>query len=41
MVDGRGRSVSTAILYEVERGMRALVAGEVIKVRTDVLPAGG
>jgi predicted peroxiredoxin/TusA-related sulfurtransferase len=39
VVDGRGRSVSTAILYEVERGLRALATGEVIRVRADVLPA--
>jgi predicted peroxiredoxin/TusA-related sulfurtransferase len=39
VVDGRGRSVSTAILYELERGLRVLAPGAVIKVRTDVLPA--
>jgi predicted peroxiredoxin/TusA-related sulfurtransferase len=39
VVDGRGRSVSTAILYEVVRAMRDLSLGSVIKVRTDALPA--
>jgi predicted peroxiredoxin/TusA-related sulfurtransferase len=39
MVDGRRRSVSTAILYEAWRAMRDLAPGALIKVRTDVLPA--
>jgi predicted peroxiredoxin len=39
VVDGRGRSVSTAILYEVDRRLRVLAPGELINVRTDVLPA--
>jgi predicted peroxiredoxin/TusA-related sulfurtransferase len=38
-VDGRGRSVSTAIVYEVVRSLRALDPGAVITVRTDPLPA--
>lgn len=38
-VDGRGRSVSTAILYEVARAMRELPPEAVISVRTDSLPA--
>jgi predicted peroxiredoxin/TusA-related sulfurtransferase len=39
VVDGRGRSVSTAILYEAVRALRELAPGAVVKVRTDVLPA--
>ena len=39
LVDGRGRSVSTAILYEVAQAMRELAPGAPIKVRTDSLPA--
>ena len=39
VVDGRGRSVSTAIIYEVVRSLRALDPGEVIRVRSDPLPA--
>ena len=39
VVDGRGRSVSTAILLEVARAMRGLAAGSVVKIRTDVRPA--
>lgn len=38
-IDGRGRSVSTAILYEVVCAMRELSPGDVINVRTDPLPA--
>lgn len=38
-VDGRGRSVSTSILYDVVCAMRALGPGVVVRVRTDVLPA--
>ena len=38
-VDGRGRSVSTAILYEVDRAMVTLSPGDMIEVRTDVVPA--
>jgi predicted peroxiredoxin/TusA-related sulfurtransferase len=38
-VDGRGRSISTAILYEVARAMRELAPGGLITVRTDPLPA--
>jgi predicted peroxiredoxin/TusA-related sulfurtransferase len=38
-VDGRGRSVSTAIIYEVVRSLMALNPGAVIRVRTDPLPA--
>jgi predicted peroxiredoxin/TusA-related sulfurtransferase len=39
LVDGRGRSISTAILYEVVRAMRELSPGDMINVRTDSLPA--
>ena len=39
VVDGCGRSVSTAILYEAVRAMRELAPEAMIKVRTDVLPA--
>jgi predicted peroxiredoxin/TusA-related sulfurtransferase len=39
VVDGRGRSVSTAIIYEVVRSLRALDPGAVVRVRTDPLPA--
>jgi len=39
LVDGRGRSISTAILYEVARVMRELSPGAVINLRTDPLPA--
>ena len=39
IVDGRGRSISTAILYEVVRAIRQLPPDSVIKVRTDPLPA--
>ena len=39
LVDGRGRSISTAILYHVARAMRELPPGAVITVRTDRLPA--
>lgn len=39
VVDGRGRSVSTAILYEVVRSMRELQPGAVINVLTDVRAA--
>ncbi len=39
LVDGRGRSISTAILYPVVRAMREMTPGEVIAVRADVLPA--
>src|SRR5271167_4785197 len=39
VVDGRGRSISTAILYKVWRAMRELPPGEVITVSTDPLPA--
>jgi predicted peroxiredoxin/TusA-related sulfurtransferase len=39
VVDGRGRSVSTAVLYEVACAMRELAAGTVVKVRTDIRPA--
>jgi predicted peroxiredoxin/TusA-related sulfurtransferase len=38
-VDGRGRSISTAILYEVVRTIRELSPGEIVGVRTDPLPA--
>jgi predicted peroxiredoxin/TusA-related sulfurtransferase len=39
VLDGRGRSVSTAIIYEVVRSLRALDPGTVIRVRTDPLAA--
>ena len=39
LVDGRGRSISTAILYEVARAMRDLAPRDPITVRTDPLPA--
>ncbi len=39
VVDGRGRSISTAILYEVARAMGGLRPGAVIEIRADVLPA--
>lgn len=39
LLDGRGRSISTAILYEVARAVRQLSPGTVITVRTDRLPA--
>jgi predicted peroxiredoxin/TusA-related sulfurtransferase len=39
LVDGRGRSISTAILYQVACAMGRLSPGTVIKVRTDPLPA--
>lgn len=39
LVDGRGRTVSTAILYEVVRALRELSPGEMVMVRTDPLPA--
>ncbi len=39
LVDGRGRSISTAILYEVARALRELAPGDPITVRTDPLPA--
>jgi predicted peroxiredoxin/TusA-related sulfurtransferase len=39
LVDGRGRSISTAILYEVACALRGLAPGDVISVRTDSLPA--
>jgi predicted peroxiredoxin/TusA-related sulfurtransferase len=39
LIDGRGRSVSTAILYEVARAIRPLAPGSVITIRTDPLPA--
>jgi TusA-related sulfurtransferase len=38
-IDGRGRSISTAILYEVARGIRELSPGDVIHVQADSLPA--
>jgi predicted peroxiredoxin/TusA-related sulfurtransferase len=39
VVDGRGRSISTAILYEVVRTLRELPAGAELAVRTELLPA--
>ncbi len=39
LVDGRGRSVSTAILYEVVGALRDLPRGSEIRVRADLLPA--
>lgn len=39
VVDGRGRSISTAVLYEVACAMRNLAPGEVVRVRTDLRPA--
>ncbi len=39
VVDGRGRSISTAILYEVVREFNELSSGEIVTVRTDPLPA--
>lgn len=39
LVDGRGRSISTAPLYEVARAMRELPPGDVITLRVDPLPA--
>ena len=38
-VDGRGRSISTAILYEVVTAMRELAPGGEISVIADPLPA--
>ena len=38
-IDGRGRSISTAILYDVWNAMRDLEPGEETSVRTDALPA--
>lgn len=38
-VDGRGRSISTAILYDVVTALRDLGPGKEISVRTDPLPA--
>jgi predicted peroxiredoxin/TusA-related sulfurtransferase len=38
-VDGRGRSIPTAVLYELALAMRELPAGTVIKVDTEPLPA--
>ena len=37
-VDGRGRSVSTRILYEMARAMSELPTGAVVEIRADVLP---
>ncbi len=39
LVDGRGRSISTAILYEVVRALRELTPGDGVRVRADRLPA--
>jgi len=39
LVDGRGRSISTAILYEVVWALRGLSPGDEIRVRADPLPA--
>jgi predicted peroxiredoxin/TusA-related sulfurtransferase len=39
LVDGRGRSISTAILYEVVRALRELTPGDGVRVRADPLPA--
>lgn len=39
VVDGRGRSVSTAVLYDVVCALRELEPKDTIKVRTDALPA--
>jgi hypothetical protein len=39
LVDGRGRSVSTAVLYEVWPAMRELSPGVVSRVWVDRLPA--
>ncbi len=39
VVDGRGRSISTSILYEVVRALRELSPGDIVTVRTDRLPA--
>jgi predicted peroxiredoxin/TusA-related sulfurtransferase len=39
VVDGRGRSISTAILYEVVRALRELPVGDEFVVRTDRVPA--
>jgi predicted peroxiredoxin len=39
LVDGRGRSISTAILYEVVRALRELTPGDGLRVRADPLPA--
>jgi predicted peroxiredoxin/TusA-related sulfurtransferase len=39
VVDGRGRTISTAILYDLTRALRELPAGAVVKLRTDPLPA--
>jgi len=39
LVDGHGRLISTAILYEVVRALTGLAPGDVITVRTDSLPA--
>jgi TusA-related sulfurtransferase len=38
-VDGRGRSISTAILYDVVTALRDLGPGMEVSVRTDPLPA--
>jgi predicted peroxiredoxin/TusA-related sulfurtransferase len=38
-LDGRGRSISTAILYDVWNALRDLEPGEETAVRTDALPA--
>ena len=38
-VDGRGRSISTAILYGVAKTMRELEPAAEVSVRTDALPA--
>jgi predicted peroxiredoxin/TusA-related sulfurtransferase len=39
LVDGCGRSISTAILYDVVREMRELAPDSLIRVRADTLPA--
>ena len=38
-IDGRGRSISTAIAYEVWNALRDTEPGEEASVRTDALPA--
>ena len=38
-IDGRGRSISTAIAYEVWNALRDMEPGEEASVRTDALPA--
>ena len=38
-IDGRGRTISTAILYDVWNAMRDMEPGEEASVRTDALPA--